>query len=47
MFETFKARVSDHGAGTYETNKICLPCFYDKIYIENNRCNGLALGYES
>ena len=24
---------------------IFLPCFDDKIYIQNNGCNGLALGY--
>ena len=35
----------DHRLGTYEINKIYLSCFDDKIYIQNNRCNGLALGY--
>ena len=37
----------DHRIGTYETNKISLSCFDDKIYIQNNGCGGLALGYKS
>ena len=28
---------------TYEINKISLPCFDDKVYIENNEYGGLAL----
>ena len=35
----------DHKIGTYGINKISLSCFDDKIYIQNNRCDGLALGY--
>ena len=35
----------DHRIGTYEINKISLSCFHDKIYIEKNGCDGLALGY--
>ena len=35
----------DHKIGTYEINKISLSCFDDKIYIQNNGCDGLALGY--
>ena len=31
--------------GTYEINKISLYCFDDKIYIQNNGYDGLALGY--
>ena len=31
--------------GTYEVNKILLFWFDDKIYIQNNRYGGLALGY--
>ena len=31
--------------GTYEINKISLSCVYDKIYIQNNGWDGLALGY--
>ena len=34
----------DHKIGTYKINKISLSCFDDKIYIENNGCDGLALG---
>ena len=34
-----------HKMGTYEINKIPLSCFDDKIYIQNNGCDGLALGY--
>ena len=37
----------DHKIGTYEINKIYLFCFNDKIYIQNNGCGGLALGYQS
>ena len=36
----------DHKIGAYEIN-ISLPCFDDKIYIQNNGCDGLALGYQS
>ena len=35
----------DHRIGTYEINKISLSCFDDKIYIQNNEYDGLALGY--
>ena len=37
----------DHRIVTYEINKISLSCFDDKIYIQNNRYDGLALGYQS
>ena len=37
----------DHKIGTYEINKISLFCFDDKIYIQNNGPDGLALGYQS
>ena len=36
-----------HRIGTYEINKISLPCFEDKIYIQNTGWDGLALGYSS
>ena len=36
----------DHKIGTYEINKISLSCFDDKIYLQNNRYGGLALGYQ-
>ena len=35
----------DPKMGAYEINKISLSCFDDNIYIQNNRCDGLALGY--
>ena len=34
-----------HKIGTYEINKISLSCFDDKIYIQSNGYDGLALGY--
>ena len=37
----------DYKIGTYEINKIPLSCFDDKIYIQNNGCEGLPLGYQS
>ena len=33
----------DHKIGTYEIDKISLPCFDDKIYIQNNGYDGLEL----
>ena len=47
MFETLMSRIqiNDHKIGTYEINKISMSCFDDKICIENNGCDGLALGY--
>ena len=35
----------DHKTGTYEISKICLSCFDDKIYIQNNGYDGLVLLY--
>ena len=35
----------DHKIRTYKINKISLSSFDDKIYIKNNGCDGLALGY--
>ena len=34
----------DHRIGTYDIIKISLSCFDNKIYIQNNRYDGLALG---
>ena len=36
----------DHGIGTYGINKISLSCFDEKIYIQINGYDGLALGYQ-
>ena len=35
----------DHKIGTYEITRISLSCFDEKIYIQNNGCVRLALGY--
>ena len=36
----------EHRIGrTYKINKILLSCFDHKIYIRNNGCDGLVLGY--
>ena len=35
----------DHRIGTYEINKISLTFFDDKIFIQGNGSDGLALGY--
>ena len=35
----------DHKIGTYEIKKISLSCCDDKIHVQNNGCDGLALGY--
>ena len=35
----------DHRIRTYEINNISLSCFDDKICIQNNGYDGLALGY--
>ena len=40
-----KIQSKDHKIGTNEINKISLSCFDDKIYIQNNGCDELALGY--
>ena len=42
-----RIRSKDHKIGTYEINKIYLLCFDDKIYIQNNGYDELALGYQS
>ena len=34
----------DHEIESNEINNISLPSFDDKIYIQNNGCDGLALG---
>ena len=37
----------DHKIRTYEINQILLSCFDDKIYIQNNGYDELALCYHS
>ena len=37
----------DHRIGTYEINKMSLPCIDDQTYIQNNGYGGLALVYQS
>ena len=32
---------------TYEINEISMSCFDDKIHIQNNGYDGLALGYQN
>ena len=40
-----RIQIKDHSIGTYEINKISLLCFDDKLYIQNNRYDGFAVGY--
>ena len=35
----------DHRIGTYDINKISFSCFDDKIHIQSNGCDGLAIDY--
>ena len=35
----------NHKIGTYRVNKFSLFCFNNKIYIQNNGCDRVALGY--
>ena len=37
----------EHRIGTYGINKISLSCFDNKINIQDNVYDGLALGYQS
>ena len=38
-----RIQIKDHRIRTYEINKISLSCFDDKIYIQNNRSDGLVI----
>ena len=40
-----RTKSKDHRIRTYEINNVSLSCFDDKIYIQNNGFDGLALGY--
>ena len=37
----------DRVIGTYEISKVSLSCFDGKIYIQNSRHDGLALGHKN
>ena len=37
----------EHRIGTYETNKISLSSFDNKMHIQNIGYDGLALGYQN
>ena len=37
----------DHRIGTFQINKSSFSCFDDKVYIQNNRYDGLAVGCQS
>ena len=41
----YKIRSKDHRTGNYEINKISFSCFVEKIYIQNNEYDALALRY--
>lgn len=38
-----RIQIKDRRMGTYEINKILLPCFDDKIFTPNNGYDGLTL----
>ena len=40
-----RIQCKNHRIETYKSNKISLPCFEFKIYIQNNGYDGSALGY--
>ena len=42
---TIRIQNKDLKIRTYEMKKISLSCFDDKIYIQNKRCDRLALGH--
>ena len=42
-----RVQSTDRRIGTYEINKISLSCFCDKICMQNNEQDGLALGYQN
>ena len=42
-----RTQSKNHRIWTYEIKKNSLSCFDDKIYIQNNTCDGLTLGYQS
>ena len=40
-----RVQSKSYSIGTYEINKISLSCFDDKIFIQDNGYDGLAVGY--
>ena len=42
-----RVQSKEHRIGTYETNKISLSSFDNKMYIQSNGYDGLALGYQN
>ena len=42
-----RVQSKEHRIGTYETNKISLSPFDNKMYIQSNGYDGLALGYQN
>ena len=42
-----RVQSTDRRIGTYEINKNSLSCFGDKICMQNNEQDGLALGYQN
>ena len=40
-----RIQIKNHRIGKYETNKISLSCFDDKIYFQKNGYGRLAFGY--
>ena len=44
---TYVIQIKDHRIGTYKINYISSSCFDDEVCIQNNGCDGLALGYYS
>ena len=42
-----RTQSKNHRIWAYEIKKNSLSCFDDKIYIQNNTCDGLTLGYQS
>ena len=41
-----RTQSKDYRIGKYEISKTSLPCFDDKIYIQNNGYDGLTHGYQ-
>ena len=42
-----RIQCNDHRIERFESKKVSLSCFDDKIYIQNNECDRLTFGYWS